>query len=914
MPSHLSPYLRVQLDNAFAADWARQRRTAGDILQRLWARSQPQEGVVLADQVGMGKTFVALAVAATTILDEPGLGQVVVFAPANVAEKWLNEWGKFAESLLVDGAPELRCVPAALRSGEEFLRALDDPPDRRSHLVVLTHESLTASLKDGFIHLALAYYATRYRTGATDVRGRIARWCHGRSGLIPDPRFNPEVVERLLANSPAEWRSVWERHTGRELGDDPVPGALLEIGADLELGAVWEALHKLVPTNSSAGIADRLRTAREALNKATQGVWKQVLVGHGTRRPLLIVDEAHALKNNGILLSQLFTPRDGNSTGGALRGIFDRMLLLTATPFELGHNELVNMLSRLDAIVPVQPRPAQRLEERLARLKDALQRALESALAFDESWSKLGPEDVSVFDRWSVEAPPPDDFSATIRRAWRDAQFAVGARRAMHEALRPWVIRHERPPGGRRYHAGGSIVPGRTPTNGGLPIPESDALPFLLAARAQAVASDAHGAARPHFAYGIASSYETYLRLDTAQDPLDSDTEPAETSPDDAPAPDEPGPPPGVGSAAQWYHGEIARLLASDRRRAAHPKIAATVDRAVDLWLSGQKCLIFCWYIRTTAALETALRSRIDAIIATRAAAALGVDVAEVDADLLRLSQRLLRRDASSYATVSEYLRDSLQATADGRAEVGEALTEAAIRNLRTGAFLVRYTHLSPELDADGLLRGIAGANPTGVNLLSRWQGFAARTAAMTDSERTKMLTRLLGELPDEEGTGRRGARLSPVRRAYGETRRQDRERLISVFNTPFAPDILVASSVMGEGIDLHHECRHVIHHDLDWNPSKLEQRTGRLDRIGSLAERDGDRIEVYEPYLAGTHDEKMFRVVKDRAGWFDIVMGRAVGSDESVTDIEENRVRLHEHIREALSMDLSSPAPPPAR
>lgn len=100
--------------------------------------------------------------------------------------------------------------------------------------------------------------------------------------------------------------------------------------------------------------------------------------------------------------------------------------------------------------------------------------------------------------------------------------------------------------------------------------------------------------------------------------------------------------------------------------------------------------------------------------------------------------------------------------------------------------------------------------------------------AEMTTDERAKILARLQGEHAtmdhDESAPGSRGANLAPVRRAYGGTRREDRERLITVFNTPFAPDILVASSVMGEGIDLHQECRHVIHHDLDWNPSKLEQ------------------------------------------------------------------------------------------
>src|SRR3546814_7124338 len=82
-------------------------------------------------------------------------------------------------------------------------------------------------------------------------------------------------------------------------------------------------------------------------------------------------------------------------------------------------------------------------------------------------------------------------------------------------------------------------------------------------------------------------------------------------------------------------------------------------------------------------------------------------------------------------------------------------------------------------------------------------------------------------------------------------------------FNSPFFPEVLIASAVMAEGVDLHLECRHVIHHDLDWSPSTLEQRTGRLDRIASKAERISEPIVIYEPYLAGTYDEKVYRVVR---------------------------------------------------
>ena len=115
---------------------------------------------------------------------------------------------------------------------------------------------------------------------------------------------------------------------------------------------------------------------------------------------------------------------------------------------------------------------------------------------------------------------------------------------------------------------------------------------------------------------------------------------------------------------------------------------------------------------------------------------------------------------------------------------------------------------------------------------------------------------------------------MANVRRVYGDTRQETRDRIMLTFNTPFYPEILIASSVMAEGVDLHLNCRHVIHHDLDWNPSSLEQRTGRIDRLGAKAERSGHPIRVYLPYLEGCQDEKLFRVVMDRERWFGVVMG----------------------------------------
>jgi len=97
-----------------------------------------------------------------------------------------------------------------------------------------------------------------------------------------------------------------------------------------------------------------------------------------------------------------------------------------------------------------------------------------------------------------------------------------------------------------------------------------------------------------------------------------------------------------------------------------------------------------------------------------------------------------------------------------------------------------------------------------------------------------------------------------------------------------------------------------VIHHDLDWNPSTLEQRTGRIDRIGSKAQTSKQPVVIYEPYLGGTHDEKMFRVVKDRERWFGVVMGETPDSNEWATERQAERVPLPSALATALTMDLS--------
>ena len=110
----------------------------------------------------------------------------------------------------------------------------------------------------------------------------------------------------------------------------------------------------------------------------------------------------------------------------------------------------------------------------------------------------------------------------------------------------------------------------------------------------------------------------------------------------------------------------------------------------------------------------------------------------------------------------------------------------------------------------------------------------------------------------------------------------------------------------MGEGIDLHRFCRHVIHHDGCWNPSTLEQQTGRLDRIRCKAEVCGMPIRVYQPFIAGSADEKMFRVVRDRERWFQVVMGQKFEFDERASEEIATRISLPVSLARELTFDLA--------
>ncbi|WP_458127785.1 DEAD/DEAH box helicase [Pseudomonas sp. Z2-11] len=96
----------------------------------------------------------------------------------------------------------------------------------------------------------------------------------------------------------------------------------------------------------------------------------------------------------------------------------------------------------------------------------------------------------------------------------------------------------------------------------------------------------------------------------------------------------------------------------------------------------------------------------------------------------------------------------------------------------------------------------------------------------------------------------------------YASSHSGDRRRLILGFNSPFYPNVLVATSVFQEGVNLHLQCSKVHHYGIAWTPGDNEQRVGRVDRLfgrvnRQLQEKGEAELTIHYPYLAKSFDQE---------------------------------------------------------
>ncbi len=112
-----------------------------------------------------------------------------------------------------------------------------------------------------------------------------------------------------------------------------------------------------------------------------------------------------------------------------------------------------------------------------------------------------------------------------------------------------------------------------------------------------------------------------------------------------------------------------------------------------------------------------------------------------------------------------------------------------------------------------------------------------------------------------------------------GEVSGQVNKRVVGQFRMPGYPLVLISTDVLQEGEDLHTFCKRIFHYGIAWTPSSIEQRTGRIDRIGGLVQRNLDGrptkpneeelIQVFYPHLRDTVELLQVRRVLKRLNQF---------------------------------------------
>ena len=233
------------------------------------------------------------------------------------------------------------------------------------------------------------------------------------------------------------------------------------------------------------------------------------------------------------------------------------------------------------------------------------------------------------------------------------------------------------------------------------------------------------------------------------------------------------------------------------------------------------------------------------------------------------------------------------------RSEVSVLLPPRLAETLRvepSGAEREWYSDLTARVRADGRTAGparrltlrsvakLAGSSPAAAApTLAKigWEDLAARAGSLPAPAKTAVL---LGQLARHAASGDKVLVFTAFRQTldqmaghvaaagipavayHGSLPRADKERTIAAFREEAA--VMLSTESAGEGRNLQF-CHVMVNMDLPWNPMQIEQRLGRLHRVGQ--DRD---VLLTNLVASGTIEEQVLRVLEAKINLFELVVG----------------------------------------
>ncbi|MBN1135457.1 MAG: DEAD/DEAH box helicase family protein [Anaerolineae bacterium] len=168
-------------------------------------------------------------------------------------------------------------------------------------------------------------------------------------------------------------------------------------------------------------------------------------------------------------------------------------------------------------------------------------------------------------------------------------------------------------------------------------------------------------------------------------------------------------------------------------------------------------------------------------------------------------------------------------------------------------------------------LSGLSGHDSKVERLLADLhQAFRQRDTAIVFTQYTDTMDFIREQLRQSYGTqvacysGRGGERWDGVMWAP-----VTKEEIKTIFRQGEEIKVLVCTEAASEGLNLQ-TCGVLINYDMPWNPMRVEQRIGRLDRIGQRY----DAVWIRNYFYEDTVEARVYRALSDRIDWFQEVVG----------------------------------------
>lgn len=147
---------------------------------------------------------------------------------------------------------------------------------------------------------------------------------------------------------------------------------------------------------------------------------------------------------------------------------------------------------------------------------------------------------------------------------------------------------------------------------------------------------------------------------------------------------------------------------------------------------------------------------------------------------------------------------------------------------------------------------------------LIAWINRNIRSGSQWNGERVIIFTEYKHTLNYLERILEKHGFLDATRTIIGGMNDADRQKINDEFqssNSDTSVRILLATDAASEGADFQKYCRNLIHYEIPWNPIRLEQRNGRIDRHGQKA----DEVRIHHFVYKNQEDSEFLKHIVDK-------------------------------------------------